>query len=87
MAQCSGGTRSAVVSWVCVGVGVGEGAGSERTVGCLCAGGGARLLLELVGEGHVVDEGPGVVELVVPDALEVGHALEHSVELVVTDEG
>lgn len=50
-------------------------------------GHGLCLLLELVGEGLVVEEDIGVVKLVVPGALEVAHGAEHVVQLLVADQG
>lgn len=46
--------------------------GDELVPG-LGLGRGARLALEFLGEGDVVEEGPRVVELVVPRGLEVDH--------------
>lgn len=48
---------------------------------------GLRDLFELVGKGFVVDEGPGVIEFVIPCALQVLHGLDELVELFVADEG
>lgn len=53
------------------------------TVVALGIGSSRRLALELFSEGHVVEEGPGVVELGVPSALEVLHRLDHVVDLLV----
>lgn len=50
---------------------------------CLGAGAG----FEFVGEGDVVEEGPGVVEFVVPGPFEVSHGLDHAVNFLVADEG
>lgn len=47
----------------------------------------ARSLLELFGKGHVVEKGPGVVELVVPCPLEVAHRLQHAFQLLVSYQG
>lgn len=45
------------------------------TISALCLGRGLRLLLELLAEGHLVEEGPGVVELVIPSSLQISHSL------------
>jgi len=45
-----------------------------------------RNCFELFGEGLVVDKGPGVVELVVPGAFEVLHALDELFELLISYE-
>jgi hypothetical protein len=49
----------------------------QRTIAHHGLGRGLRPLLELGGKGLVVEKGPRVVELVVPRALEVAHALQH----------
>jgi hypothetical protein len=54
-----------------------------HTIAHLGLGGGLRLLLELFGEGLVVEEGPRVIEFVVPCPLQVVHALQHGLELFV----
>ena len=43
--------------------------------------------LEFFGEGFVVDEGPGVVEFVVPGSFEILHRLHQVGEFFVADEG
>lgn len=53
--------------------------------GSVCGGGGE--IFELLGEGFVIEEGPGVVELVVPGRFEVAHRLQHPIQLFVADEG
>jgi hypothetical protein len=50
-------------------------------------GDGLRLLLEFLGEGLVIEEDIGIVELVVPCALEIAHGADQLVEFLVTDEG
>ena len=45
----------------------------DCVVGAFRFCGGLSLSLEIVGEGDIVEEGPGVVELAVPGALEVAH--------------
>lgn len=42
-------------------------------------GGGGGEIFEALGEGFVVEEGPGVVELVVPGRFEVVHRLQHAI--------
>lgn len=48
---------------------------------------GAGAMFEFFGEGDVVEEGPGVVELVVPGSFEVFHGLDHAVDFFIADEG
>lgn len=48
---------------------------------------GAGAFFELGGEGLVVEEGPGVVELAVPGPFEVAHGLHHAVDFRVADQG
>lgn len=53
-------------------------------------GDGLRLLLELLGERLVVEEDVGIVEFVVPCALEVAHGADQLVQFLVAhkrDEG
>lgn len=50
-------------------------------------GDGLRLLLKLLGEGFVIEKDIGIVELVVPGALEIAHRTDQLVEFLVTDEG
>jgi hypothetical protein len=50
-------------------------------------GDGLGLLLELFGEGLVVEEDIRIVELVVPCALEITHGADQLVEFLITDEG
>ncbi len=52
---------------------------------CFCFGTGARL--EFFCEGDVVEEGPGVVELVVPGSLKISHRLHHAVDFFIADQG
>jgi hypothetical protein len=59
----------------------------DQLVSALGLGGGLGLLLELGREWDVVEEGPRVVELVVPRLLEVAHGLQHAVELLVAHQG
>jgi hypothetical protein len=56
----------------------------RRTIAHLGFCSGPRLLLELFRKGLVVEEGPRVIELVIPRALQVLHALQHSLEFLVT---
>ena len=51
------------------------------------AGFGAGLGFEFFGEGLVVEEGPGVVEFVVPGSFEIAHGLDHAVDFFIADEG
>lgn len=51
------------------------------------AGFGAGFGLEFFTEGFVVEEGPGVVEFVVPGSFEVAHGRNHAVYFFVADEG
>ena len=48
---------------------------------------GAGFGFEVFGEGFVVEEGPGVVEFVVPGSFEVAHGLDHAVDFFIADEG
>lgn len=48
---------------------------------------GAGFGLEFFVEGFVVEEGPGVVEFVVPGPFEVAHGCNHPVDFFVADEG
>lgn len=48
---------------------------------------GAGALFEFGGEGFVVEEGPGVVEFMIPGPLEVAHRLYHAVNFGVADQG
>jgi hypothetical protein len=63
------------------------GGGVNGTVLTFGLGLGLGPLLELLGERLVVEENVGVVELVVPGALEITHRADHVVQLFVTDEG
>lgn len=58
----------------------------HNLVAHLGLGGGARGLFELFGKGNVVEEGPGVVELVVPSPFEILHGLEDAGQLFIADE-
>lgn len=51
------------------------------------AGFGAGFGLEFFVEGFVVEEGPGIVEFVVPGSFEVAHGCHHPVDFFVADEG
>lgn len=44
-------------------------------------------LFELFGKGFIVEEGPGIVEFVVPRAFELLHAADYLGEFAVADEG
>lgn len=59
----------------------------DEFVAAFCFGKSLRLLLEFFGERDIVEEGPGVVELVVPCSFEVAHGGEHVVELLISYEG
>lgn len=59
----------------------------QHTVVALGIGRGACLLLELFGEGLVVEESPRVVKFVVPRPLEVYHGRYHIVHLFIADKG
>jgi hypothetical protein len=61
--------------------------GWDGVVRAICFGLGLGELLELFGEGHVVEEGPGVVELVVPCSFEVAHRRKEVEEFLVAHEG
>lgn len=52
---------------------------------CFCFGAGA--LFEFFGEGDVVEEGPGVIELVVPGSLKISHRLHHAIDFFIADQG
>jgi hypothetical protein len=54
-----------------------------HTIAHLGLRGGLCLLLELFGEGLIVEEGPRVIEFVVPRPFQVVHALQHGLELLV----
>jgi len=60
--------------------------GRNQFVSYFGVGSCSRGLFELFGEGLIVEEGPGVVELVVPSTLKVAHALQHVVELFIADQ-
>lgn len=45
-----------------------------------------RLAFEFGGKGDIVEEGPRVVELVVPCPFQILHRLQHPFELFITDE-
>lgn len=45
------------------------------------------LLFELIGEGHIVEEDIGIVELFVPCSLQVTHCREQLTQLLIADEG
>lgn len=49
-------------------------------------GDGLRLLLELLGEGLVVKEDVGIVEFIVPCALEIAHGADQLVQFLVAHE-
>ena len=59
--------------------------GRNQFVSYFGVGSCSRGLFELFGKGLIVEEGPGVVELVVPSTLKVAHALQHVVELFIAD--
>lgn len=48
---------------------------------------GAGFGFEVFGEGFVVEEGPGVVEFVVPGSFEIAHGLNHAVDFFIANEG
>lgn len=58
----------------------------RRTIIAFRLGGSLRLLLEFVCEGLVVEEGPWVIELAVPCALQIVHGRNHIVHLFVSDQ-
>lgn len=58
----------------------------DELVIALRVGFGAGAALEVFGEGDVVEEGPGIVEFVVPGSLEVFHRLDHAFDFFVADE-
>lgn len=58
----------------------------RHTKAHLGLGSGPRLFLEFVGEWLVVEEGPWVVELVVPRPLEIFHRLDELAKLLVANE-
>lgn len=53
----------------------------------LCLGDRLGLSLEFFRKGNVVEEDIGVVELVVPCALEILHCAKQVMQFLVTDEG
>lgn len=57
--------------------------GPSLTIMAFGAGLRLRLLLKLLGKGDVIEERPGIIELVVPCALEIVHRLEHARQLLV----
>ena len=59
----------------------------DDVVVALGFGDGLSAPFELVGEGDVVEEGPGVVEFVVPRCFELFHGGNEFVEFFVADEG
>jgi hypothetical protein len=68
-----------LVSWLASG----HTSHGIHTVAHLSLCGGLRLLFELFAKRLVVEEGPRVVELVIPRPFQVVHALQHSLELLV----
>lgn len=81
--QCSLGIISAYVNKESSDLGRGKW---RRTIVAFRLGGGLRLLLEFLCEGLVVEEGPRVIELAVPCALQVIHGRNHIIYLFVSDE-
>ena len=61
--------------------------GRNGMVGAVCFGFGLGESLELIGKGDVVEEGPGVVELVVPGPFKVAHCREEIEEFLIAHEG
>ncbi len=59
----------------------------DHVVGAVCFCFGLREFLKFVGEGHIVEEGPGVIELGVPCSFEIAHAREEFVKFFIADEG
>ena len=57
----------------------------DEFVVAFCFGFGRCAAFEFFGEGHIVEEGPGVVEFGVPSAFEVAHGLDHAVDFFVPD--
>lgn len=51
----------------------------DEMVGAGSVGGGGSTIFEILSEGFIVEESPGVVELVVPGCFEVTHGLQHAV--------
>lgn len=58
--------------------------GRDGVVGAFCGGFRLGKSLEFFSEGDVVEEGPGVVELVVPGSFEVAHRREEVEEFFVS---
>lgn len=58
-----------------------------RTILALGLGHSLSLLLELIGEGYIVEEDVGIVELAVPCSLQVGHCREQLTKFLIADEG
>ena len=52
-----------------------------------CFRGGLSATFEFFGKGNVVEEGPWVVEFVVPCRFELAHGGDQGVEFFVADEG
>lgn len=59
----------------------------DDVIFALCGGGLLGAPLEFVGKGDVVEEGPGVVVLVIPGGLELFHGGDELAEFFVSDEG
>jgi len=60
--------------------------GMAHTVVAFGFGRGLCLSLELVCEGYVIEEGPGVVKFGVPGSFKVNHRLYHAIDLLVPDQ-
>lgn len=58
-----------------------------RTILALGLGHCLSLLLELLGEGHIVEEDIGIVELAVPCSLQISHCREQLTQFLIADQG
>jgi hypothetical protein len=82
--QCSAGTSSATLGQHVIQRTIHDRRHTVADLGfCSCS----CLLLEIFGEWLVVEEYPRVIELVIPRSLQVGHALQHIVDFLISYQG
>lgn len=51
-----------------------------------CARFGGCETFEFFGEGDIVEECPGIIELVVPCSLQISHRLHHAIHLLIANQ-